>query len=118
VVTGSWRKPLTLSPAVLIYKASDPPIIQKPNKVVASPDDLVVEPALWAGTIGGIALSDLGTTLKDPKLTFPDPPTFTQWATGKSIIGWKGQSQSMLLATQAFQYFGWPYPNSAPGSCS
>ena len=118
VVTGSWRKPLSLTPAVLIYRAADPPIIQRPNAVVANPDDLVVEPALWSGKIGSVALTDFATTLKDPKLTFPDPPTFTQWTTGKSVVGWNGTPQAMLLATQSFQYFGWPYPNSAPGSCS
>jgi hypothetical protein len=45
-------------------------------------------------------------------------PTFSAWAHGTTFANWAGSPQSMHLASQNFQYFGWPYPSSTPGACS
>ena len=66
-------------------------------------------PSEWAGP-------DLTSALRHGQLQ--QPPTFSQWALGDAVPGWTGRSQSMQVPGQAFNYYGWPYPSSAPGSCA
>jgi hypothetical protein len=102
------------APAVLIYPASSPPLIQN-GAVIADGTDLVLQPWEWQA-VPGAAVTDLSAVLQQGLL--PSLPTFSAWAQGTTSANWSGHAQSMQLTTQNFQYFGWPYPSSTPGSCS
>jgi hypothetical protein len=101
------------APAVVIYPASTPPLIQH-GAVIADGTDLVLQPWEWQA-VPGAAVTDLSAVLRQGLL--PSLPTFSAWAQGNTSANWSGHAQSMQLATQNFQYFGWPYPSSTPGSC-
>jgi hypothetical protein len=103
------------SPAVLIYPASNTPVIQKNGAVVADANDLVLQPNAWQAA-GSINITDLTQVLRQGLL--PPLPTFSQWAQGTTITNWAGRAQAMQVPGQSFNYYGWPYPSSTPGSCS
>jgi hypothetical protein len=101
--------------AVVIYLAANPPTIQSGGAVVADAGDLVLQPWEWQA-VPGARVTDLTTVLQQGLL--PALPTFSAWAQGTTYANWSGSSQSMQLASQNFQGFGWPYPSSATGACS
>jgi hypothetical protein len=96
------------SPAVLLYPAASPPVIQPGGAVFAHASDLVLQPSAWVG--------DLNYALHHG--TLQDLPTFGQWTAGDSVPGWTGQAQSMQVPGSNFNYYGWPYPSSTPGACA
>ncbi len=101
--------------AVIIYSATNPPNIAKSGNVVGDAHDLVLQPGEWS-PVTGAAVTDLGSALQKGQLQ--DLPTFSAWARGATVSNWSGSPQAMQLASQSFQYYGWPYPSSTPGACS
>jgi hypothetical protein len=104
------------SPAIVIYPVQNTPTIQRSGAVSVDANDLVLQPSAWRPIPGGINISDLTQVLRQGMLTAL--PTFTQWTQGTTVANWHGSAQSMQIPGQSFQYYGWPYPSAAPGSCS
>jgi hypothetical protein len=102
------------APAVVVYPAANPPTIQHDGSVVADASDLVLQPWEWRA-VSGAAITDLSAVLRQGLL--PALPTFAAWAQGTPFANWSGSAQAMHLASQGFQYFGWPYPSSTAGAC-
>jgi hypothetical protein len=103
------------SPAIVIYPATNTPTIQRSGAVGADANDLVLQPSAWQALPGGVNISDLTTVLRQGLL--PALPTFSQWEQGTTVTNWHGSAQSMQVPGSSFQYYGWPYPSSTPGSC-
>jgi hypothetical protein len=101
--------------AILIYQAASTPHIAKDNTVTARTGDLVLQPSDWT-TVPKVAFASLDAELTGGRLQAL--PTFAQWTSGTSVPSWTGNKSTMTLPSTAFQYFGWPYPNTATGSCS
>ena len=100
---------------VLIYSAASTPHIAKDNTVTAHTGDLVLQPSDWT-TLPGVPYLSLDAALTAGGLQAL--PTFAQWTAGTSIPGWAGNAGTMTLSSTAFQYYGWPYPSTATGTCS
>lgn len=103
------------SSAILIYPATSTPNIATGGKVTPHTGDLVLEPASWTA-IAGAPITTLDAALQQGRLQAL--PTYLQWSAGTSIPSWTGQPQTMSAPSAAFQYFGWPYPSAAAGTCS
>ena len=106
-------------PAVLVYNDADPPSTASSGQVTASPSTLVISPALYAGaaTQGIAAGTGFNVALQKGALT--NIPNFTKWSAGTGVGGWnltKGNTAS--IASQSFEYNGWPYPAAKPGACN
>ncbi len=101
--------------AILIYQAASTPNLASSGKVTAHTGDVVLEPSTWTA-IPGVAVSTLDAALLQGHL--PALPSFADWTAGTSVPGWTGSPQTMSVTSAAFQYFGWPYPSTAVGTCS
>ena len=101
--------------ALLIYPASSTPHLAESGQVTPHTGDLVLEPANWTAPPGGKILT-LDDALQQGQLQ--ELPTYLQWSMGTSIPAWTGHPETMSVPSAAFQYFGWPYPSTATGSCS
>jgi hypothetical protein len=103
------------SGAVLVYEATSTPNIAANGTVTPRTTDMVLEPSEWTQPANAKFLS-LDAELQKGGLQ--QLPTYSQWTAGTSVQGWTGQAQTMTTTSGAFQYFGWPLPSSATGSCS
>jgi hypothetical protein len=103
------------SGAVLIYQASSTPNIAANGTVTPRTTDEVLEPSEWTSVPGDPA-SSLNAALQQGKLQ--QLPDYSQWSSGQSVPGWTGGAQTMSTTSGAFQYFGWPLPSTAAGTCS
>jgi hypothetical protein len=103
-------------PALLVYPAADPPSIDSKGILSGDSSALVISQGNWQGTIiAKVSYPDLFTALQAGVVS--TLPTFVQWTSGASLPEWSLKAQTMSLYTQAFQYYGWPYPASTPGAC-
>jgi hypothetical protein len=101
--------------AILIYRAASTPHLAKGGTITAHTGDLVLEPSDWTA-VAGVPITSLDAALTQGRLQ--KLPTFSQWTAGTSVPGWTDQAQKMSVPSAAFQYFGWPYPSTATGTCS
>lgn len=110
--------------AMIIFPEGKPPIINKaseiPSALTQNADDLVYDPAEWTGA--GIAtklnvnIASLPNVLAAGLLT--RLPTLQDFHDGTSVPGWKTvRGNEMTLFSGNFEFLGWGYPGSTPGSC-
>jgi hypothetical protein len=103
------------SSAILVYQAASTPNIAANGTVTAHTTDEVLEPSEW--TVNNKSpVGSLTAALQKGKLQ--QLPDYSQWTAGTTVPGWTGQAQTMSTTSGAFQYFGWPLPSTATGSCS
>ena len=104
--------------AVLVYDDANPPKASSTGQVIASQGTLVISPGLWAGakTQRLAAGTAFNTALQKGGLS--DIPTFAQWINGSSLTGWNLTKNTASVASQSFEYNGWPYPVTHPGACN
>ena len=95
--------------AILIYQAASTPNLASNGTVTAHTGDLVLEPSNWT-SVPGAAVSSLDAALQQGRLQAL--PTYADWTAGTSVPGWTGHVERMSVTSSAFQYFGWPYPNT------
>jgi hypothetical protein len=100
--------------AVLVYGDTSPPTIDASGHVTAGEGALVLSPGLWVGT-KLVPLTTLNTVVEKGLLAAA--PTFSQWAQGAAVPGWKLTTNKAYVSTSNFQYNGWPYPSTEPGTC-
>ncbi len=103
------------SSALLIYQASSTPHLAQSGVVTPRTGDLVLEPGNWTA-VAGAPITSLTAALAQGRLQ--TLPTYLQWSAGTSIPSWTARPETMSVASAAFQYFGWPYPSTATGTCS
>ena len=106
---------------VLVYQASTPPDIATSGSLGSLTSDgkplfaWALSSGEWSGiTAGGV---NLAGAIDDGSVQVV--PTFTQWASGASgLVGWTLKPDSSAQPyTGQFHYYGYGYPNSAPGAC-
>jgi hypothetical protein len=100
--------------AVLAYGDTSPPKVDASGQVTGEHGSLVLSPGLWVGT-KLVPLTTLNVVIQKGLLTAA--PTFSHWAHGDAVPGWKLTTNTATVATSNFQYNGWPYPSSKPGAC-
>ncbi len=100
--------------AVLVYNDTSPPQVGASGQVTAGDGTLVLDPGSWVGT-KLIPLTVLSSVIQKGLLT--SAPTFSQWAQGAAVPGWKLTTNVATVATSNFQYNGWAYPSTEPGAC-
>jgi hypothetical protein len=101
--------------AILIYQAANTPHLARSGTVTAHTGDLVLQPSNWTA-VAGVPITSLDAALQAGRLQAL--PTYADWTAGTSVPGWTGQPETMSVTSAAFQYFGWPYPSTATGTCS
>jgi hypothetical protein len=103
------------SSAILVYQATATPNISSSGTVTPRTTDRVLEPSEWT-SVSGVPVSSLQAALQQGRLQ--ELPTYSEWTAGTSEPGWAGQAQAMSTTSGGFQYFGWPLPSTAAGTCS
>jgi hypothetical protein len=117
-VVNSSRSGLTL----LVYNDSSPSRASETGHVVGSTATLALSPNEWAGTSlpppfqGGLAGFLQGGKLQNA-------PTFADWMNGRNgadARGWLLVPNTASVATDGFEWLGWPYPASIgnDGGCN
>ena len=103
--------------AVLVYDDGTVPTVNAGGQVTHS-GGIVLSPGLWAGNALGSLVQ--GTTLNVfmQKGLVSAAPTFPQWLAGAPVKGWNLARNSATIASQSFEYAGWPYPATEQGACN
>lgn len=104
--------------AVLVYDDADPPSISSSGQVTASKDTLVLSPGLWAGAATQAIAAGTAFNVALQKGALTGLPTFPQWSNGGHVGGWNLSKNTATIASQSFEYNGWPYPAAKPGACN
>lgn len=115
---GFAYSPINGNQAFIISPSGTSPSVAKSGRVTASGSDLVFSPADWNGKGVPVDVTSLTAALQKGLLN--ELPTFAQWSQGIATGSWNGTltgTRSAQVPSSAFQYYGWPYPSSTPGSC-
>jgi hypothetical protein len=103
--------------AILVYDDANPPALSPAGQITKS-NSIVLSPGLWAGNALGKIVKGTALNVFMEKGQVNAAPTFSQWLAGASVPGWNLTKNSASVASQSFEYDGWPYPAAAQGACN
>ena len=109
--------------SLIIFPEGKPPVLNKAGEMMSgrpgNSGDLVYDPAEWTGA--GLASSvtnaaSLTSVVSRGLLT--RLPTLAEFDAGQSVPGWKTVKGDEITQFSAnYEFLGWGYPTSTPGSC-
>ena len=103
--------------AVLVYDDASAPTLNSSGQITKS-NSIVLSPGLWAGNALGKLVKGTALNVFIQKGQVNAVPTFSQWLAGANVPGWTLAKNSASVASQYFEYDGWPYPAAAQGACN